>query len=234
MTGVAKAPEPGLAERYPALPYVAPFAVFMVLLAMERPVPAAAQVLYPARMVVVSAVILLLSRGVLDFRVKNFWGSTLLGLAVFAIWVGPDMLWPHYREFWLFSNPVTGHPQSSAPPGARSSLGFILFRTVGCVVLVPLLEELFWRGWLARWMIDSEDFRRAPLGAYTAASFWIGSLLFASEHGPFWDVGLIAGVSYNWWMCRTRSLGDCILLHAVTNGALSAYVLVTGQWQYWM
>jgi hypothetical protein len=57
--------------------------------------------------------------------------------------------------------------------------------------------------------------------------------LFASEHGPYWDVGLIAGILYNLWMIRTRSIADCILAHAVTNAALSLYVIATGQWQYW-
>ena len=78
------------------------------------------------------------------------------------------------------------------------------------------------------------DFRRVPPGAYAAVSFWLGSLLFASEHGPFWEVGLIAGMAYNWWMIRTKSLADCILTHAVTNGALSVYVLAADQWQYWL
>ena len=58
--------------------------------------------------------------------------------------------------------------------------------------------------------------------------------LFAAEHGPYWEVGLLAGIAYNWLMIRTRSLGDCILAHAVTNGILCWYVLATGQWQYWM
>jgi hypothetical protein len=35
-------------------------------------------------------------------------------------------------------------------------------------------------------------------------------------------------------MVHTRSLGDLVLTHAVTNGALSAFVLVTGQYGYWM
>jgi CAAX prenyl protease-like protein len=231
--GVALEAPSSAGAKYPALPYIAPFATFIAFLMLEKAVPLGMEILYPIRLLVVTAVILLWSRGVLDFRVKNLVGTVLLGLAVFVIWVGPDMLWPGYRGSWLFTNSIMGHAQSSAPLEARSNLLFIAFRVAGSVLLVPVLEELFWRGWLARWLIDT-DFRRVPLGAYTASSFWIGSLMFASEHGPFWEVGLIAGIAYNWWMCRTRSLGDCILLHAVTNGALSAYVLVTGQWQYWL
>jgi CAAX prenyl protease-like protein len=224
----------GIVEKYPIVPYVAPFGVFIAFLAIEKQLPFGTEVMYPIRLAAVLATLIVFSRSVIDFRVKSPVGTVLLGIAVFVIWVAPDALWPQYRSFWLFSNAVTGHAESSAPASLRSNLPFIFFRTIGSVLLVPVLEELFWRGWLARWLIDSDDFRRVPLGAYGAASFWIGSWLFASEHGPFWDVGLIAGIAYNWWMCRTKSLGDCMLAHAVTNGCLSAYVLATGEWQYWL
>ena len=58
--------------------------------------------------------------------------------------------------------------------------------------------------------------------------------LFAAEHGPYWDVGLLTGFIYNWWMIRTKNLWDCIIAHAVTNGALAAWVVLAGQWQYWL
>jgi len=220
--------------KYPSLPYIAPFAAFLGFLALGQAPPAGIEVLYPIRVVVVTAILILISRSVLDFRVRNAVGSILLGVAVFVIWIGPDVLWPAYRSHWLFTNSITGEARSTATESLKSNLLFIVFRTAGCVLLVPVLEELFWRGWLTRWIIDSQDFRRVPLGAYTAMSFWVGSALFASEHGPYWEVGLIAGVAYNWWMCRTKSLADCILTHAVTNGCLSVYVLMTGEWRYWL
>jgi CAAX prenyl protease-like protein len=111
---------------------------------------------------------------------------------------------------------------------------FLFFRIAISVVAVPILEELFWRGWLMRWLIDSEDFTRVPLGAYSLNAFLIVAVLFASEHGSFWDVGLLTGLVYNGWMVRTRNLWDCILAHAVTNGILAAYVVLGGQWQYWL
>jgi len=223
-----------LAARYPSLPYIAPFAAFLGFIALGQYVPAGIEILYPIRVIVVTAVLVYFSRSVVDFRVKNALGSILLGVAVFMVWVGPDVLWPAYRGHWLFTNSITGEAKSTAPESLKSNLLFIVFRSIGCVLLVPVLEELFWRGWLARWIVDSEDFRRVPLGAYTAMSFWVGSLLFASEHGPYWEVGLIAGIAYNWWMCRTKNLANCILAHAVTNGCLSVYVLMTGEWRYWM
>jgi len=63
-------------------------------------------------------------------------------------------------------------------------------------------------------------------------SFWITAVLFGAEHGPYWDVGLLAGILYNWWMVRTGRLADCIVAHAVTNGVLAAYVPSSGRWQY--
>jgi CAAX prenyl protease-like protein len=189
---------------------------------------------YPVRFCGVLAVILLASRGVLAIRPSAPWGSVAMGIAVFAIWVAPDLLFgPAYRHLPIFENAVLGAAASSAPAALKHNLIFILVRTLGCTLLVPILEELFWRGWLMRWLIE-HDFREAEIGAYTPFAFWAVALLFASEHGSYWEVGLIAGVAYNWWCVRTKNLADCMLAHAVTNGLLSAYVLYAGQWQYWL
>ena len=67
-----------------------------------------------------------------------------------------------------------------------------------------MLEELFWRGWLMRWLID-HGFPQGSARHLRAAAFWMVALLFASEHGPYWEVGLAAGIIYNWWMVRTRT-----------------------------
>ena len=97
----------------------------------------------------------------------------------------------------------------------------MVLRTVSSALLVPILEELFWRGWLMRWLID-HDFLKVPLGklSHLPHSGW-WRVLFASEHGPYWEVGLAAGIIYNWWIVRTRNLADCILAHAVTNALLA-------------
>ena len=92
---------------------------------------------------------------------------------------------------------------------------------------------MFWRAWLPRVLV-ARDFRTVRLGSYTTMTFVATAVLFASEHGPYWEVGLIAGVIYNWWMFRTRSLGDLVLAHGLTNLLLSIFVLVTGRWEYWM
>ena len=216
---------------HPAVPYVVPMAVFMLLLATGKHL-GLGPLEYPFRALILAAVLWIFSRRVIDLKAPHWIGSVLLGALVFVIWIAPDVLWPGYRESSIFQNALTGRVESSVPAEYRDLLGVRFWRSVRAVLLVPIIEELFWRGWLMRWLTNA-DFRSVPLGAATPTAFIVTALLFASEHGPYWDVGLLAGLAYNWWMVRTRSLGDCILAHGVTNGLLSGYVLANAQWQYW-
>jgi hypothetical protein len=200
----------------------------MLLLQQYIPVPAW------LRFFVSIATIAAVSRPVLKGRPEKPLLSILIGIVVFLVWVGPDYLFPNWHHFVLFDNSLMGHPAGNTPPAAKSDPSFLAFRIGISALAVPILEELFWRGWLMRWIIDPHHFESLPLGAYTPTAFWAVALLFASEHGSFWDVGLLAGIIYNWWMIRTRNLWDCILAHAVTNGILAAYVIGAGQWQYWL
>ena len=211
--------------------YVAPFLVFVAFLALEKSV-FHSQHLYPVRCLVTVAAILMFSRPYLSFRASRPVSSIAIGIAVFAIWIAPDALFG-YRHYWLFENQWMGTAQSTLGPGDRADGLFLAFRALGSTLLVPIVEELFWRGWLMRWLI-LPDFTKVALGTFTPLAFWGVALLFASEHGPYWEVGLAAGVVYNWWMLRTRNLADCMLAHAVTNGALAAYVITTGAWRYWL
>jgi CAAX prenyl protease-like protein len=212
-----------------ALPYVLPFAVFFGFLALQQIVPVPQWVRFAVPLIVIAAI----SRQALGARLVQPLASIALGVAVCVLWVGPEILFPGYHQHWLFSNFVLGHPVSAATAAQKSDSLFILFRVLVSVITVPILEELFWRGWLMRWLID-RDFERVALGTYNTQAFWIVAALFASEHGSFWDVGLLTGVIYNWWMIRTKSMWDCILMHAVTNACLAWYVLHYDQWVYWL
>lgn len=218
---------------HPAIPYVLPFVVFLLFLGIRGVLPFGPEWEYPLRVVTVGGVLAAVSRKVIEWRPGRATQSAALGVMVFAVWVAPDLLWPAYREHWLFANSVTGSARSSLPGFARGNPLFLVFRVAGTALLVPVVEELFWRGWLMRYLVRPE-FEKVRLGTYTALSFWVTALLFASEHGPYWEVGLLAGAAYGWWMVRTRSLADCILAHAVTNGCLAAYVIASGRWQYWL
>jgi CAAX prenyl protease-like protein len=181
---------------------------------------------------VLVAAILYFSRSVLPMRAPHWPASIAVGIAVFLIWVAPDALIPGWRENLFFQNAITGHVTTSIAPRELTPLMLVL-RTMRAALIVPVIEEIFWRGWLPRWMQDN-SFSKIRLGQYTPFAFWITAVLFAAEHGPFWEVGLIAGIIYNWWMRRTRSLGDVIVAHAVTNLALSLYVIRTELWMFWM
>jgi len=222
-----------LEKRWPSLPYVLPFASFMAFLAIQNYVALPPGIDYPVRVAVLSVILFVFSRHVIDLRSAHRLESVILGIAVFVIWVGPDVLFPSYRQHWLFQNAILGRMGAPVPEQTIMAPVVLWTRIIRAVVLVPIIEELFWRAWLMRWLI-SPQFEQIKLGAYAPMAFWITAVLFASEHGPYWDVGLITGVIYNWWMVRTRSLGDCILVHAVTNACLCGYVVATRHWEYWL
>lgn len=212
-------------------PYVVPFVVFLGFMALHTlGLPALLeQGIWFAGM---SAVIAFVARPALNFRVRNWPGSLLLGVGVFILWIGPDVLFPGYRSHWLLSNSITGQVAASLPEAERNNALVLLLRGLRASLIVPIVEELFWRAWLMRWIIDS-DFSKIPLGTYSTQAFAVVAIMFAAEHGPFWDVGLACGILYNWWMVRTKSLGDLVLAHAITNACLSLYVVAAGKWEYW-
>ena len=219
--------------KFPAGPYVIPFGFFLVLLALGAVWPLTGAADQFARILVLTAVLWAVSRPALDFRVRQWGGSLLLGVLIFGVWIAPDLIFANYRQLPLFHNPIMGAVGSSLSEAGRRDPLVLLLRTLRASILVPIVEELFWRGWLMRWLINP-DFRRVSLGSYQATSFWVVALLFASEHGPYWDVGLVAGILFNLWMIRTKSLGDLILAHAMANLCLSAYVITAGKWEFWL
>jgi CAAX prenyl protease-like protein len=236
MTSAPETPRqksPHAASPLATVAYVGPFLAFIACLSFHRLYPSTLQTVQIAQVAVEVAIIAVFSRRYISVRPSFPFQSALLGIAVFLVWVAPDLIWPGYRAHWIFQNGITGTAASSIPGSLRGDVWFVVLRAASSVLLVPVLEELFWRGWMMRWLVRG-DFVSVPLGTYTAYSFWAVALLFASEHGPYWEVGLAAGIAYNWWIVRTRNLGDCILAHAVTNACLAAYVLLRGEWQYWL
>ena len=217
---------------YPAVGYTVPFALLLLLLAVLPQVGLNPRLEWPLTVAFMAVVCILCWPPDISPWPTRWLSSVAVGAGVFLLWIAPDVLWPGYRNLLPFSNSLVGHVHSSIPAeGLRS--GWVLFwRSVRAMLIVPIAEELFWRGWLMRWLINN-DFQKIQLGTYAPFAFWVTAALFASEHGPYWDVGFLTGIIYNLWMIRSKSLADCILMHGVTNGLLSVYVIAYSQWQYW-
>lgn len=226
-------PSPSWCALHPWLPWAAPFLAYVGILACQDLLPFGPAANHILRLALCGAIILFCSRKLFSLRLVNPVGTLLIGIAVFVVWVAPDSLFPGYREHWLFSNSLLGHfdPNANAEM-ATAPVSFFILRIAVSALLVPIVEELFWRGFIMRILIRN-DFEAVPLGTWQRNAFLITAVLFALEHGVYWDVGLAAGLIYNAWMVRTKSLGDLIWAHAITNGLLAAYVIALGKWEFW-
>ena len=144
--------------------YIAPFLVFVGVMTIEKSLSLPRAYGYPLRFVLSLAAIVFLSRGYVSFRPSAPLASIGIGVLVLIIWVAPDQLFG-YRHHWLFENSVTGKAASSLPAELQGNIAFLILRSISSFALVPVLEELFWRGWLMRWLID-RNFLKVPLGTY--------------------------------------------------------------------
>lgn len=221
----------------PSLLYTGPFILFIGLLSLLRLLPWPPIWLNAAYVAIMVLVLAAVWRRIPDLesrrlKIHNWLGTFAIGVFVFLVWVVPDRLFPSYHHNPIFENFLTGSLAPGLPESVRSQPGVLLLRAFRAVVIVPIVEELFWRAWMMRWLIVP-DFLSIPLGTWSARAFWIVAFLFAAEHGVLWDAGLVAGILYNWWMVRTKSLGDLILVHAISNACISIYVVTAGRWEYW-
>lgn len=152
--------------------------------------------------------------------------AILVGLLIFAEWIvlGQWIPYPHLGTRTAF-NPF----DTLTNPTERWML--LVARFFGLVVLVPIIEESFWRNFVLRYATDA-DIDRVPIGTYSAAAFWVATLGSALTH-PEWLVALVAGVLFALLLRFTRSMFAVVVSHAVANLALGVYIVTTGDWKYW-
>jgi CAAX prenyl protease-like protein len=224
------------------MPRILPFALFMGFIALEAllrwaaGLTSAADVsmaavflwLYPLRLAVVLAALVYLWPAYEELRDKVClsFGEALLVLVVgglvYVAWVRMD--WP-----WAMQGQPTGYKPLQAGAAAGTLLASL--RLIGAVVVVPIMEELFWRSFLIRYLV-TPTFTTVRLGTFTLWSFGATVVLFGLEH-HLWLAGMMAGAIYNLLLYKTRRLWPCILAHATTNLLLGMHVLVTGEWHWW-
>src|SRR5215510_9416287 len=146
-----------------------------------------------------------------------------MGMAVFAIWA---VFLP------TPTNATAGWPSALQSVSIYSAGAWFVMRVIGYVVIVPLAEELAFRGFLTR-RIMRADFQNVAAGSFSWISFLISSILFGALHGKLWLTGTVAGMLFALALYRRRSLGDAVQSHATTNALLAIYAVTTGNWAAW-
>jgi len=169
-----------------------------------------------------------------------------VGVVVFLLWISPQQFFGFVADghhiklvrilsfFGMdFAPRNTGFDPGVFATMPAAYLGTVGFRFLRLVVVVPLVEEIFWRGFLLRYLI-AERFEEVPFGKFSWLSFLVVSLAFCFSHSaPDWGAALITGMLYNCVAYRTKSLTSCIIAHAVTNLLLGIWIMKTGQWGFW-
>jgi len=244
----------------PALPYVLPFIVFMLLGSFypnfsgsyendlgDAFVAQAATpetwtyiVMIGVQLFVAGCFLTFFRKTYLhDFPLKVSPWSIVLGVVGIALWIWLAGLgvehWIFEKISLLFGREIDASRPSFNPytiddSGVRAL--FLVMRFAVLAMIVPIVEELFIRGWLVRW-IDDPNFQSIRLTSLT-----IKGLLAASIYGVMTHP-MEAIAAFAWfgmvtlWARRTGSLWDCVIIHAVTNLLLGIYVVKFEQWQLW-
>jgi uncharacterized protein len=149
--------------------------------------------------------------------------AVAVGAAVFGAWIHLDAPWMT----------LGASSASFTPTNAQGELqwGLVAARVAGAVLVVPLMEELFWRSFLARW-IDDAQFERVDPQALSMKAMVLSTFAFVLAH-TLWLAAALAGLAYALLYRATGKLWVSVIAHAVTNALLAWWVLRTQQWQFW-
>lgn len=203
--------------------YLGPFAAITATAMLTGAVSAGFDWLYPLRVLAALAVLWACRRSYAGLRWSWSWSAFAIGVATFIIWLA---LLPSG------SSPKDAWPSALASVPVYWAALWFAVRAIGYVIAVPLVEELAFRGFLSRRLMQA-NFSTLPLGRFSWLSFVISSLLFGAMHGGLWLAGTLAGMAFALALYRRGVLGDAVLAHATTNGLLLVYAMATGRWSVW-
>ena len=145
----------------------------------------------------------------------------LVGILVFVLWINFS------SGYLLIGSPAGFDPRTDG----QIDYLMVAVRIAGAALVVPVMEELFWRSFLMRWL-DAADFQAVAPAAVRLQSVLIASVLFGFEHNQ-WFAGILAGLAYSFLYRRQGCLWPALLAHGVTNGLLGVWVVHSAQWAYW-
>jgi hypothetical protein len=204
--------------------HLVPFLLFALLTYGLPWTPLPESLWYPLKTIAVAGALLFFWPAYTEeVRFILDWPAVLGGLLVFLLWIGLEGHAP------LIGTPSEYKPRELA--SGSSALALIAFRLSGAVLVVPLMEEVFWRSFALRFLLGTH-YKSIPLGTFSWFSFIVVSIAFGFEHYR-WLPGILAGFVYALLLYRSKNLFSPILSHAVTNAMLGGYVLLTGSWTYW-
>ena len=218
-----------------ALARVVPFAAFMLLLGLRGALPPDGSWGIDPRWVY--AVTVLVVGGLLAWWWRDYGElSTQLrptlreaglaisvGVLVFGLWIKLDAPWMRLGEATAAFVPLDVQGELMWP--------LIGVRWIGAALLVPVMEELFWRSFLMRW-IENAQFEAVVPQRVGLRAVVLSTFVFMLAH-TLWLAAIIAGLAYALIYRHTGKLWTAVIAHAVTNGALGVWVVMTGQWQFW-
>ncbi|MEI8291715.1 MAG: CAAX prenyl protease-related protein [Verrucomicrobiota bacterium] len=224
----------------PAVARVAPFAVFLLLTAVQGHFGAAsAYWFYLAKTLVGVWLIYEMRPLVAEMRWSFSWSAVVVGIAVFVAWVGISGGWALQNSLWVNlglasapkASPAVWNPHEQFGAGSMLAWLFVGVRILGSTFVVPPLEEVFYRSFLYRY-IAQKDFLSVPLNRFLPVPFLVTAGMFGFAHNE-WLAGILCGAAYHWLVLRENRLGAAMTAHAITNFLLGIWVVWRGAWQFW-
>jgi uncharacterized protein len=218
----------------PVLARVVPFVVFVALTALQDYVgPAGRYWIYLAKTLAVGWMLWWLRPVLAEMRWRLSGLAVAAGVAVFLVWTGLDELLVRIGFKHSYPQWQAGGGAWMPPAVLGLGLGWAMnvVRLLGSSLVVPPLEEVFFRSFLYRY-IQRVDFLSVPLGRFVPFPFLITSLVFGFEHRE-WLAGILCGFAFQGLACWKNRLDDAIAAHAITNALLGLWVITRGAWQFW-
>lgn len=180
--------------------------------------------LYPLRIIAVLVVLWRCRRSYTVWRWTWSWTAAGIGAGIFVLWIALARTADQGA-----GNAVAAAGFATLPPLAAAV--WLAFRLVGALVIVPIVEELTFRGYVMR-RVAHADFASLRLDHAPLAGILVSSLLFGLLHERV-VAGTLAGLAYALAARRRGELADAVVAHATTNALLALYVMTTGDWGAW-
>lgn len=211
----------------PILVRVIPFAAFAALTLIQGQFGEAAQYWVYALKTAIGAWLLWLMRShIAEMKWSFSWEALVIGIAVFAVWIGLDGYYP-----MPVHRSGSFNPAHTYGGGSAMALLFIAVRIAGSSLVVPPLEEIFYRSFIYRYLIKS-DFMSIPLKHLDWRAFLIAGAVFGIGHSE-WLPGILCAFAYQWLVLRKNRLGDAIVAHGITNFLLGFWVFLRDAYYFW-